>query len=117
MPKSKKNTVSKKKTRRESYQHPAVEKGVNLKSRQEEIDDVKSYFDKLSPAEKEWMNKFTEEYVHANIGDNPLHKTAEQKKSCYNRNNARNRCEYTRAKAQNKLKHVGEDTSDFEEKD
>lgn len=116
MPKSKKSTATRKKTRRESYQHPALEKGVNLKSRQEEIDDIKSYWDQLSPAEKEWMNKFTEEYVHANIGNKPLHKTSEQKKSCYNRNNARNRDVYTREKAQNKLVYR-EKLEDFEEKE
>lgn len=59
------------------------------------------YLDKLSEKEKEWLNAFTEEYVHANMNHKgkKLHKTQKLKRDCYNRNNARNRCIWTRAKA------------------
>jgi hypothetical protein len=59
------------------------------------------YVSKLSPKEKAWLNKFTEEYTNASIKKDkkPLHKTKEHTKDCYDRNNARNRCILTRAKA------------------
>lgn len=50
--------------------------------------------DKLSPKEKEWLNKFTDEYTNASFNsndkDNLIKGKAEKKKS-YTRNNARNR--------------------------
>ncbi len=78
---------------------------VNLKTRQEAIADVKSYFHKLSPEEKEWMNAFMEEENNANFNHSgpKLNKTSEDKKRIYNKNNARNRCIFTREKAQNTL--------------
>lgn len=61
------------------------------------------YTSKLSDKDKAWLNKFTEEYVNANLDyknlKNNLHNTQELKKDCTDRNNARNRCILTRAKA------------------
>lgn len=113
MANSKKSTKSQ--TRRSRYRYAALEKTVNLKSRQDEIDDIKSYFDKLSPEEKEWMNRFVEEEVHANLNhDGPkLNTSKKDKKRIYNKNNARNRCIFTKEKAKGTLDYV-ERFEDFE---
>lgn len=108
---SKKSTLKvakKKKTRRSQFKYPAVEPSVNLITRKEEIEDVKSYFNQLSEEEKEWMNSFMEEETCANFNHNgpKINKTKKEKKRIYDKNNARNRCIYTREKAQNKLKMV-----------
>lgn len=78
--------------------------------------------DELSEKEKQWLNKFTEEYVNANLDSKNLrknlHKTKKLKKDCYDRNNARNRCILTQVKAQGKdvdlysLKHEMDDFSE-----
>jgi hypothetical protein len=64
------------------------------------------YLHKLSEEELAWLNKFTEEYVHANLNtEKPksnLHRTKSMRKDCYDRNNARNRDVLTKQKAQNK---------------
>jgi hypothetical protein len=68
------------------------------------------YLHKLSASELEWLNKFTEEYTHANIDtDKPrsnLHRTKAMRKDCYDRNNARNRDVLTRQKAQSKVVYL-----------
>lgn len=112
-----KKEPGKKVTRRSRFQYPAVEPSVNLKTRQEEIEDVKSYFHKLSPEDKKWMNSFMEEENNANFnhGGPTLNKSKDEKKRIYNKNNARNRCIMTREKAQDKLVYV-EKLDDFEEK-
>jgi hypothetical protein len=65
------------------------------------------YLHKLSESELEWLNKFTEEYVHANLNTKEpkknLHKTKKLRIDCYNRNNSRNRDVLTRGKVSNKL--------------
>lgn len=106
----------KKKNRRDGYTCPALEKSVNLKTRQEEIEDINTYFDSLPEDAKKWMNSYVEEEVHANLKHKgqKLNKTKADKKRIYNKNNARNRCIYTKEKAQNKLKFV-EKLEDFEE--
>jgi hypothetical protein len=106
-----------KQNKRNSFQYPALEPSVNLKTRQEAIEDVKSYFHKLSPEEKKWMNAFMEEENNANFNHSgpKLNKTRDEKKKIYNRNNARNRCIFTREKAQDKLSYV-ERAEDLEKK-
>jgi hypothetical protein len=96
---------TKKLSKRSKTKYPALDPSVNLKTRQEEINDVLSYFNKLSPKEKEWMNAFMEEEnaVNFNHRGPKLNKSKEDKKRIYNKNNARNRCIYTREKAQDKL--------------
>lgn len=98
----------KKKTRRSQYKYPAVESSVNLITRKEEIEDVKSYFNQLNDEEKAWMNSFMEEEVCANFnhGGKKINKSKKDRKKVYDKNNARNRCIYTRENAQSKLKFV-----------
>jgi hypothetical protein len=112
---SKKSTPPVKKSRRSRFKYPAVESSVNLITRKEEIEDVKSYFHKLSPEEKEWMNSFVEEEVCANFNHKgtKINKTKKDRKKIYDKNNARNRCIYTREKAQDKLKFM-ENLNDLE---
>jgi hypothetical protein len=115
MTKSGKST--KKRNRRNSFKYPAVEKSVNLKSRSEEIDDIKSYFHTLSPEDQDWMNRFTAEYVNADFShDDIIHKKRKQKQECYNRNNARNRDIYTQEAAKGMLQMV-ERIEDLEKMD
>ena len=58
----------------------------------------------------EWLNKFTEEYVHANLNTKEpkknLHRTKKMRIDCYNRNNSRNRDVLTKGKITNKLDNV-----------
>lgn len=90
---------SAKKTRRGKNKYAALDPKLNLKTRQDLIDF--DYLDKLSDKEKEWLNTFSEEYNNANFnhGKKVLHKTKLLKKDCYSKNNARNRCILTKAKA------------------
>ncbi|NDG25713.1 MAG: hypothetical protein EB120_00875 [Proteobacteria bacterium] len=75
---------------------------MNIKSRYELISDY-DYLNKLTEKEKEWLNKFTKEYVNADLNSKDLnenfHNTKSLKKDCYDRNNARNRCVWTKMKA------------------
>jgi hypothetical protein len=92
-------------TKRERTRWPGLDKAVNLRTRQDLIDY--DYIDKLSDVEKDWLSKFTEEFVSGTFkkgtpgkkGSGPLHKTKKLKRDCYNRNNLRNRCVYTKSKA------------------
>lgn len=80
------------------------------------------YLHKLSEEELAWLNKFTEEYVHANLDTTKprsnLHRTKKLRKECYDRNNARNRDVLVKQKAQNKslyledIKEKGKDEQD-----
>jgi len=83
---------------------------LNLKTRTELLDY--DYLDKLSPEELTWLNKFTEEYVHASLDTarpkKNLHKNKALRKDCYDRNNSRNRDILTRQKAQNKNIYLDE---------
>lgn len=68
------------------------------------------YLNKLNEEELEWLNKFTEEYVHASLDTKKpkknLHKNKKLRIDCYNRNNSRNRDVLTRGKVMNKLDTV-----------
>lgn len=77
--------------------------------RREEVEDVASYADKLSSDEKAWMNQFMKEYNDATTKDAVFHKTAEERKICNDKNNARNRCWYTGETAANRLNLVEND--------
>lgn len=83
---------------------------MNLKSRQELIDY--DYLKKLTPEEKAWLNKFTDEYVNDAVDrkdlSNNLHNTKALKKNCDDRNNARNRCILTQQKSMGKLNYIEE---------
>lgn len=106
--------MSEKKTKRSRIKYPALDATVNLKTRQDLISDY-DYINKLTPKEKEWLNKFTKEYVNAELNSKQpkknFHKTKKLKKDCYDRNNARNRCIYTRSKASWNLNYI-EDVSE-----
>ena len=108
--KNTKGKVKKKINRRNQTKYPALQPQFNLKSRSDEIQDLNSYSDQLNDKEKEWLNKFAEEYINGYFPkkNSPaykkrLHKTKELELSCYNRNNDRNRCILSRAKTRNKL--------------
>jgi len=96
--------MGKKRTKRSKEKFPALKPHLNLKTRYELIDY--DYIEQLSEEEKAWLNKFTEEYINASLDrknlKKNLHKTKKLKKDCDDRNNSRNRCILTRAKAQGK---------------
>ena len=82
--------------------------------RRSEVEDVASYVHKLNYEEKAWMNQFMKEYNEASVGgeENPtgvFHTNKEERKICTDRNNARNRCDYTKAAAANRLNLVEND--------
>jgi len=109
--------MKKKQTKRSKAKYPGLRPELNLKTRHELIADY-DYLNDLNHKEKEWLNKFTKEYVNAEIDNRKprknLHKTKALKKDCYDRNNARNRCIYTRSKASWNLKFF-EDMSEKNE--
>lgn len=78
-------------TKRSREKYPGLVKNLNTKVRQELIDH--DYIDKLNHKEKEFLSNFNEEYVGANFNHKgrKLHRSAESRRQCYNRNNARNR--------------------------
>ena len=78
--------------KRANVKYPGLSKGVNGKFRQEQIEDL-DYLDKLTDAEKEWMNRFMEEFNGANFNHpgKKLHKTVKERRELYTKNNARQR--------------------------
>lgn len=78
---------------------------MNLKTRYDLYDQ--DYINKLSPSERDWLNKFNKEYVSGTLDrENPnknLHNSKELIKDCDDRNNSRNRDVLTRAKASHQL--------------
>lgn len=96
-----------KKWKRTKYRY--LDPSINLKTRYEEIADVASYIDDLSEEDKKWMNQFMKEYVAASVDKDPekaLHNTPELRKSCFDKNNARNRDVYSRETAQGTLNYL-----------
>lgn len=100
-----------KKNKRAKVKYSALDPTVNLKTRYELISDY-DYLDKLNDQEKAWLNKFTKEYVNADLNtkrkSKNLHRTERLKKDCYDRNNARNRCVWTKCKASGKFASIDE---------
>jgi hypothetical protein len=107
----------KKKTKRDKVKYKALEPELNLKTRYEEIEDVASYAKKIPDKlmdvtladgttvkmnPKEWLNSFMEETVCANFNHKGVKviKDKQGELECYRRNNQRNRCVYTKQKAQ-----------------
>lgn len=105
---TKKKERKQKNTRRGNTEHPALEPSLNLRSRFELLEF--DYKDKLNKKQKDWLNKFNEEYVNASLDSKNLsknlHNTDKLKKDCYNRNNARNRDILNRGKASGTLNYL-----------
>ena len=59
------------------------------------------YVSKLNDSEKDWLNRFNEEFALANFNHSgkKLDKSKKAKKAAYDSNNARNRCLYNKAKS------------------
>jgi beta-glucosidase/6-phospho-beta-glucosidase/beta-galactosidase len=98
-----KSTAKTKKTRRSKHKYPGLMKQYTSKIRREYLDQ--DYIDKLSDEEKKWLSNFNEEWLGANFNHDGkvLHRTKEEKREIYNRNNARNRDLISQMNAQNKL--------------
>lgn len=79
-------------TRRSIQKYPALDPAYNLKSRRDLIEV--DYLHVLNEEEKEWLNKFNEEYVNASFNKQDisknLHNTEELIKDCEDSNNKRN---------------------------
>lgn len=99
----------KKKTRR-SVKYPALDPHLNLKTRFEEIEDLASYANTLNDADKAWLNAFAEEEICANFEHSGIKlndsSQASVRKRIYDRNNQRNRCIFSREKAQNTMNYL-----------
>lgn len=103
--------MPKKKTKRSRDKYRNLKPELNLKTRYEEIADVASYANTLSPKDKAWLDKFMKEYVGASLDSNPkkrIDPSDEWKKTCYDRNNARNRDVITIQKAQGAMNYLEE---------
>lgn len=85
-----------KKTRRKNVKHPSFHPEFNHKVKNEYLDQ--DYINGLSEEEKDFLDKFNQEYYGATLDyqnlENNLHNTPELKKRCTDRNNAQNRCTY-----------------------
>ena len=99
-------------TKRSRIRYPGLDKGVNGRKRWEYLDF--DYVDKLSEEEKKYLNDFYEEFLSGNFSHSgeKLH-TSENweeidtlRKECYDRNNARNRCILSEAKALGKTAEI-----------
>ena|ERR1017187_8090657 len=105
-------TKKKKKSSRSSVKYPALDPAYNLKSRQEEIEDLYSYKDQLNESEKEWLNSFAEEEINSNFNHKGV-KLNDQtdpkvRSRIYTRNNERNRCIQTLELAKGMLMYLEE---------
>lgn len=112
------------KTKRQKNNYPALFPNLNLKSRYENIDY--DYINKLSDKEKDWLNRFTEEYTNANFNHEGkrIHKPKIVEKivkstkkikeidlaktESYDRNNTRNSDILTRQKASSQIVYLEE---------
>ena len=101
------------KSKRAKEKYPALKPEFNLKTRFELIDH--DYIDKLSPKEKDWLNRFNEEWVNANFkhAGKRIMTSKDDERASYSRNNARNRCIWTKAKASGSSVQV-EDLKDYQ---
>lgn len=100
------NTTANKRSsrnKRKRTKHAALKPNVNLKIRYNEIADF-DYLDKLNQSELEFLNKFVDGWVVSNT-DNDMFPN---KQELNQRNNARNRCIMSRARASNTLHYFSE---------
>lgn len=87
--------------KRDLDKYPALNPRLNARTRFEVLD--MDYLKKLSDEELRFMNQFMAEYVSGSFKKDEngeyskenLHKTDEERRECYTRNNVRNRCGLT----------------------
>ena len=98
------------KSKRSRTKYRALDPNLNLRSRADLLEIDTKYLNdlKANPEAMDYLNKFNEEYVNASFNKHRkhIHKSKKLKRDSYNRNNARNRCIYTREKAQGKLDFI-----------
>lgn len=117
--KQKKQKTPKKVNRRSKAKYPALDPTLNLRTRYEEIEqnqyingvkneNGETVIRELTHSEKDWLNRFNEEFVNANFNHKgkKIDATKASKKKSYDKNNARNRCIYTKAKASGTLNYI-----------
>jgi len=107
-----------KKPKRNKEKFPGLKHSVNSKNRQHLIDH--DYIHKLNDEEKAWLSKFNEEYISGTFdkvdNENNFHKTQDEKRECWRRNNSRNRCAMTISSSTCRLVYLGfNNSSDFKE--
>jgi hypothetical protein len=87
--------------KRDLERYPALNPRLNARTRFEVLD--MDYLKKLEDSDLEYMNKFMGEYVSGafkkddtgEYSSENFHKTQEERRECYTRNNTRNRCGLT----------------------
>lgn len=108
--------------RRSRVKYSALDPTYNLKTRADEINDIREYAktipdDMVDPKSgklvKEWLNSFAEEHINANFKHKgvKIMKKVKEKRERYRANNRRNQDIYTKEKAQGKLNYI-EDAKD-----
>lgn len=101
-------TTGKNKKKRDLEKYPALNPRLNAKTRYDVLD--MDYLKKLSAEELDFLNQFMAEYVsgafkkdeNGEYSDSNFHKTVEERRECYTRNNTRNRCGLTVSNATGK---------------
>jgi hypothetical protein len=91
----------KQRKKRDLEKYPALNPRLNAKTRAEVLD--MDYLKKLNEEELKFLDQFMAEYVSGSFkknavgtySDDNFHKTPEERRQCYTRNNIRNRCGLT----------------------
>ena len=113
------NTKNGGKKRRKDNPFAALDPTLNIKSRYNEIEDLASYADTLPLEAKEWLNRFAEEEINCNFkhAGEKLNdfEDKENRKRLWLRNNARNRCIYTKEESQQTLNYLADLEKDEED--
>jgi len=106
--KDKKKNVKKEKgsSRRSRSKHPALNPKFAPKVRKDYLDF--DYLDQLSEEEKDWLNKFVDEELHASFKNDKrdLNRTKKDRRRVYSNNNSRNRDLYGISKANRLLDKI-----------
>jgi hypothetical protein len=107
--------------KRTKTKYPNVKPGVNLKTRAEELLDIQSYFNKLPEEAKEWIEQYAKENINAapdtKNPENNLSQDPGYLKSIWAKNNARNACVWTRAKASNSANLLEDNDTQYNPED
>jgi hypothetical protein len=121
------NKKEKSRKKRDLDNYPALNPRLNAKTRFEVLD--MDYLKKLEKDDLKFMNQFMAEYVSGafkkdesgNYSKENFHKTVEERRECYTRNNTRNRCGLTVSNATGKtfrcddISSVIDNSTDIEE--